>query len=119
MARRGISFVKKAALVAAAFLLMSSPVLAGEHVRAGTRPAASPQPAPAPVAHTATAGVTISFAVTTSSQPVTEPVYVDLRGPDGQVRRFPVEGGREAIQYRQPVVLRAGQSVTIQWVAAK
>jgi hypothetical protein len=118
MARRSVSFVKTAVLIAAAFLLMASPGLAGEHVRAGTRTTPPSQPAPAPVAHAAQVGVTISFAVTAPGQPATEPVYVDLRGPDGQVRRFPVEGGREAIQYRQ-VVLRPGQSVTIQWVAAK
>jgi hypothetical protein len=62
--------------------------------------------------------VTISFAVT-PAQSTTQPVYVDLRGPDGQVRRFPVEGGREAIRYQQTVVLRPGSSLTIQWVAAK
>jgi hypothetical protein len=62
--------------------------------------------------------VTISF-IMAPAQPATEPVYVDLRGPDGQVRRFPVEGGREAIRYQQSVVLRPGNSLTIQWVAAK
>jgi hypothetical protein len=55
--------------------------------------------------------------VTTPAEPAKEPVYVNLRGPDGQVRRFLVEGGHEAIQYRQ-VVVRPGTSVTVQ-VAAR
>jgi hypothetical protein len=59
----------------------------------------------------------ISVVVTTPPRPAKAPAYIDLRGPDGQVRRFPVEGGRDVIQYQQ-VVLRPGQSVTIQ-VAAK
>jgi hypothetical protein len=61
--------------------------------------------------------VSISVVMPAATQPAAEPTYVELRGPDGQVRRFPVEGGRDAIQYRQ-VVLRPGESVTFQ-VAAK
>jgi hypothetical protein len=41
---------------------------------------------------------------------------VDLRGPDGQLRRFAVEGGREAIQPRT-VVVRPGETATIQFQA--
>jgi hypothetical protein len=62
--------------------------------------------------------MTLSFVVTAPTQPAKAPGSVTLRGPNGQVRRFSVEGGRNAIQYRQ-VVLRPGQSVTIQWVAQK
>jgi hypothetical protein len=58
----------------------------------------------------------MSVVVTVPAQPTTEPVYVDIRGPDGQVRSYEVEGGREAIQYRQ-VVVRPGGSVTIRLVA--
>jgi hypothetical protein len=41
---------------------------------------------------------------------------VDLRGPDGQLRRFAVEGGPEAIQPRT-VVVRPGETATIQFQA--
>jgi hypothetical protein len=54
----------------------------------------------------------------TTSPAVTEPVRIALRGPNGDVRQFPLEGGQAAIQY-QEVVIRPGQSVSIQWVAAK
>jgi hypothetical protein len=40
------------------------------------------------------------------------PFYVNLRGPDGQVRRFPVEGGRAAIRVRE-IIVRPGQTVTV------
>jgi len=43
---------------------------------------------------------------------------VELLGPDGLVRRFPVEGGTAAIQYRN-VVLRPGGMLTINWVPSK
>jgi hypothetical protein len=64
------------------------------------------------------APVTVSVAVT-PPQTAKEVVYVNLRGPDGQVRRFPVEGGREAIQSPQVIVLRPGASVTVRWVVSK
>jgi hypothetical protein len=62
--------------------------------------------------------VSISVVVPAAPQPAEEPTYVELRGPDGQVRRFPIEGGRDAIQYRQ-VALRPGESVTFQVAVAK
>jgi hypothetical protein len=46
------------------------------------------------------------------------PFYAVLRGPDGQTRRFPVEGGRASITYTQ-VVVQPGQSVTIYWSPAR
>jgi hypothetical protein len=58
----------------------------------------------------------MSIAVTVPARPATEPVYVDLRGPDGQVRSYLVEGGQEAIQYRQ-IAVRPGGSVTIRLAA--
>jgi hypothetical protein len=44
--------------------------------------------------------------------------YAVLRGPDGQTRRFPVEGGRASIRYTQ-VVVKPGQSVTLYVSAAR
>jgi hypothetical protein len=42
---------------------------------------------------------------------------VDLRGPDGVLRSFPVEGGRASIQQTQEVVVRPGASATIRVTA--
>ena len=56
-----------------------------------------------------------TFLVTvTSPAPTrtTAPLAVNLRGPDGVVRSFPVEGGPEAIQRRE-VIVRPGESATI------
>ena len=121
MSWRTVPFVKVAALVGAAFLLLVPSVLAGPGVpgvqRSITRPKAasvrvvSSSARPAPL-------VTLAVAVASPNQPAAEPVYVGIRGPDGQLRRFPVEGGRAAIQYRQ-VVLHPGDSLTIQWTAPK
>jgi hypothetical protein len=116
MFRRRVPFVKEAALVAAAFLLSAPLLSAGERVHTRARPAAPTQPAgPVAVAASAT-----SFAVVVTSTRPAEPYYVTIRGPDGEVRRFPVEGGPAAIQYQSaPVVLRPGESVTLRLVARK
>jgi hypothetical protein len=113
-------------LVAAVSLLPPAGAVAGEHVRSnpnwsGTQNSgpSSSQPAPAPVARLVPGRVAISVVVVTQPQPLSEPVYINLRGPDGEVRRFPVEGGRSAIQSSPAVVLRPGQSVTIRWLAAR
>jgi hypothetical protein len=110
-----IPFVKKVALVAAAFSLLSCDVLAGEHVRAGSQPY-RPEAAPAPVFRAVPYSTSVSVVVT-PAQPKMESVVIGLRGPDGELRRFPLEGGRAAVQ--APIVLRPGQSVTIRWVAAR
>ena len=121
MSWRSVSLVKGVVLVGATFLLMAPRVLAGPAVRAGDAHNAlqpSPPPQPAPVVRAVPVPVSVSVAVTIMRQPMREPVFVTLRGPDGQLRRFPVEGGREAIEYEQ-FVLRPGQSVTIRWVTTK
>jgi hypothetical protein len=119
MSWRTVGLAKRAALAAAALLLTSPEVWAGAHVRAGDQPARRPRPAPAPVVRSVTPSpVTISVAVQPPARAAAERVYVDLRGPDGQLRRFPVEGGRDAIQARQ-VVLHPGESLTVLWTAAK
>lgn len=119
MLGRGMLCVTKAALAAAAFLVAVPPLCAGDRVRASDRSTTPSQPASAPVARPLPLSARIAVVVSPSPQPPREQVYVDLRGPDGQMRRFPVEGGPTAIQTPQVMVLRPGQSVTIQWVAAK
>jgi hypothetical protein len=113
--------VKGAALAAATLLLIAPQVHAGPAVRAGDAHNAmqpSPPPQLVPVIQVVQVPVLVSVAVTVVPQPAVESVQVNLRGPGGELRRFPVEGGRQAIQYEQ-IVLRPGQSVTIRWVAAK
>jgi hypothetical protein len=122
MSWRNSHFVEGAVLAAATSLLLVSPVRAGPAVRAGGGvheiERSSSQPQPAPVVRSASQPTVFSVTVTIPSAPPRKPVYVDLRGPDGQVRRFLVEGGRAAIQFQQ-VVLRPGQSLTIRWLTAK
>src|SRR6516225_3100803 len=97
-------FVKEAALVAAALLLSSAPVQAGKQSTRqnwsflGSHPASqtASHTAPAPVLRVAVQPVTVSVAVT-PPRVAQEVLYVNLRGPDGEVRRYPVEGGRAAI----------------------
>jgi hypothetical protein len=104
----------------AVFVLSSATADAGEHVRSGggtiTR-SSQPSPAPASVVRAAPIRMTIQVAPA-APQPTKAPLEVNLRGPDGQVRRFPVEGGYAAIRWTQ-VVIRPGQSVTIRWMAAR
>ena len=117
MLRRSVRSAKWAALVAA--LLLTGPLaLAGEHARAGNQSPARSQPAPAPAVHVAAVPVTISLTAPAPTQAATETAYINLRGPDGQLRRFPVEGGAAELQSRV-VVLRPGESLTIQWTAKK
>jgi hypothetical protein len=120
MSWRSVSFGKKAVLLAAAFLLMASQAQAGDRVRAANQPNNyyHSQTTTTPVTRTVSLLVTVSAVTTSSSQPLTEPAYVDLRGPNGEVRRFPVEGGRATIQYRQ-TFLRPGEMLTIHWAPAK
>jgi hypothetical protein len=114
MGRQRVGLVKAAALVAA-FLLMAPRLLAGggQPVRAGDHSGVRPQAAPAPVRSVA-APVTVSLTLAAPA----EPAYVNLRGPDGQLRRFAVEGGPEAVSTRV-IVLRPGDSLTIQLAAKK
>jgi hypothetical protein len=101
----------------AAMLFLASPALAGDRVHA-------PPPPPPHSKVTKTPVVVPSRSVAVSIQ-VSRPAVaskdltVRLRGPDGQIRRFPVEGGWASIDVARAVVLRPGQSITIRWVAAK
>jgi len=53
----------------------------------------------------------------TVTRPETKPVYVDIRGPNGEVRSFALAGGRESIQTR-PIIVRAGEKLTLNFVMA-
>jgi hypothetical protein len=117
------SFAMAAALVAAVFLLLAPPVLAGPTYHA-------PQPQPAPhhpaapprplgASYAMGSPVTVSVVVAPAPRPPEPAFYVNLRGPDGVVRRFPVEGGRAAIQAPPVVVLRPGESVTLHLQAVR
>jgi hypothetical protein len=102
-------------------MLLAAPALAGDRVHTPTRPATTVQSAPAPATFVRTRAepVSVSLVVPAPTQPGKEPRSVRLRGPDGTVRSYPVEGGPEAIQYVRPVVLRSGQSITITFVTRR
>jgi hypothetical protein len=117
MSRQRVRFATGAVLAAAAFLLMAHQALAGPAARAGTGTATTRQPTPTTSTRVASAAINITVAET-PARPAAQPFTIGLRGPDGQVRRFPVEGGRETIQVRS-VTLRAGESLTIRWTPAK
>jgi hypothetical protein len=113
---RWVPFVKGAAL--GAVLLLTPQARAGDRHHSPSPTITRSQPATPVVASALPAPQAVSVVVALPPQPAKKPVYVNLRGPDGQVRRFLVEGGRAAIQYRQ-VVLRPGQSLSIRWVSAR
>ncbi|MCC6420199.1 MAG: hypothetical protein IT429_18345 [Gemmataceae bacterium] len=73
--------------------------------------AAAPQPAslPAPVPRAPTPA---GLDVVVTAPAAAAPAYITLRGPDGEVRRFALQGGATAFQTRQ-IVVRPGQSVTV------
>jgi hypothetical protein len=97
-----------------AFLLFATTALGGEHVRAATRPAVASPAAVRPASQTVSYSVTVQRAA--SPKP---PTFVNLRGPDGKVRRFPLEGDIVVLPSGGQVALRPGRSITIWWVAAK
>jgi hypothetical protein len=123
MSGRHASSVTAAAMAVAAFLLLAPPV------RAGGGPAYHAPPAPpvplrpavtlVPITHLVSRPVSVVVTVEPAPRAAAAPHYVDLRGPDGRVRRFPVEGGPAAIQAPSTVVLRPGNSVTLHFVATR
>jgi hypothetical protein len=102
-------------LFAALFLLMAPQVLAGV-VHTGNQSTSRPAPASAP--RPVVTSVTVAVTVTTPTQPAPQPAYLSLRGPDGQVRRFALEGGADALSSRV-VILRPGESLTIPLASRK
>jgi hypothetical protein len=121
MSRRSI-FMKAVVLSATFFPLVVLEVSAGDRVHAPSRATTRTQVVSAAVAPTTSPSVrlqgSVAVVVATPAPTAPEPFSVDIRGPDGQVRRFPVEGGRAAIQYRQ-VILHPGDMLTIRWKPTK
>jgi hypothetical protein len=113
-----VSFPGQGVLFAAAFLLPAPPVLAGDVFHAAKPPTAPSRPAPVPVVRAAPRPVALVVMLPTPARAAPETVYVDLRGPDGSVRRFPLEGARNVIQPPQ-LALRPGDSLTLHWRPAK
>jgi hypothetical protein len=118
MSWRKVSFLEVAVLFAAAFLLPATPVLAGDVFHAAKPRPTPSEPPPVPVVRAAPRPVGLAVVLPTSARAVAEPVYVDLRGPDGTVRHFLLGGGRDAIQSPQ-LVLRPGELLTLRWWTAK
>jgi|SRR5579871_3501503 len=118
MSWRRVPILKGAVLLTLALSPMGSCAVAGEHVRAGDQPTIRSQPAPVPPIHSMQLPRTVAVVVATPSQPPSPTMSVSVRGPDGQMRQFPVEGGTAAIHYRQ-VILHPGDMLTIRWKPGK
>src|SRR5215831_6963757 len=88
MSWRRVPFVKGTAVAVAVFLLLAPQLLAGPGVRGRNPTTPPPKPIPATVARVTPSAITIAIVVE-PPRPATEPLTVGLRGPDGQVRRFP------------------------------
>jgi len=89
-----------------------------QHPYPQTPPQATYQPRPA---QTASATRPAPYSVTVAVGPTRReptPVYVNLQGPNSEeVRKFRLEGGRDAIQAR-PITVRAGETVTLRFLAS-
>ncbi len=116
MVTRSVWLAKGAGLLASCLLLVS-PVLAGPQHHPTRDQAFYAQPAPPPVVKVVQHPISIGVVATTSVRAKTETFTVRLRGPGGEVREFPVEGGASSIEVVRPIVLYPGQSVTIRLVA--
>ena len=117
MSRHVFRFVKHTVLLSAALLNSTPSSVAGDRVHAGRKVATS-QTTPAVVTTAAQQPIVLSIGTRKATETSTTKTFVDLRGPDGQIRRFPVEGGPEVIEVRR-LVLRPGDSVTIQIAVAR
>lgn len=73
---------------------------------------ATPSQRVAPIA------ITVAVTVPVPTPAASRSLVVDLRGPNGEVRSFAVEGGSAAIESRT-VTVRAGESVTLRIAAAQ
>jgi hypothetical protein len=103
--------LKTGGALVALVTLACSAALAGDRVRAAHYVIPPTRPVVATVVRPGVP-VTIEIAVTTPVEPASDNAVIRLRGPDGQVRRFAVEGGPEALASRI-VILRPGESITL------
>jgi hypothetical protein len=76
----------------------------------GTAPAA---PAHATVSHSATVAVPVPVQVALTFPNAPDAAFAAIRGPDGEVRYFPVEGGKKELATRV-IIVRPGERVHIQ-----
>jgi hypothetical protein len=81
------------------------------HIRAEEM--ASNYPIHAPYVRTATAPSVVTVSINTPSR-WNPPAAIAIRGPEGDVRTFAVEGGRDALHSRV-IVLHPGEKVTLQY----
>jgi len=102
--------VSRVLLVVGAALMLTAPEVFAGAVHTSNPAPVRPQPAPAVVVRPAPVALSITF--TAPAPTPTETAYISLRGPDGQLRRFAVEGGADALSTRI-VVLHPGESLTI------
>jgi hypothetical protein len=86
--------------------LKAAPAPAAPNAAPAPAPAAPPSSAPSPVQ------VTLSFPT------LPDTAFAAIRGPDGEVRYFPVQGGRKELATRV-IVVRPGERVHIQLPAPK
>jgi hypothetical protein len=118
---RGFSLVRGVSLVAATFLLLAPAAPAGPSTRSGPGWSSSPSTSAGSSSRRTVSAPVVRWGSVSATVAVPQPArpyYVRLRGPDGKIRRFPVEGGPASIQYTQ-VVVRPGQSVTISYAPAR
>jgi hypothetical protein len=60
----------------------------------------------------------VQVSITVPAAVAPDTAFAAIRGPDGQLRYFPVEGGRQGLQTRV-IVVRPGESVTVQLPAPR
>jgi hypothetical protein len=102
----------------------SPPAAAARPAAPVTPPASYRAPAGLPPHWDGTLLVTVTRAVpaqavAATAAPRPAALTVSLRGPDGVVRSYPVEGGRASIQPSQEIIVRPGTSATINATAAR
>jgi hypothetical protein len=97
----------------------SAPAAAARPVTPAVPPAAYRAPAGLPPHWDGGLLVTVTRPAPARTPAAPAALTVKLRGPDGVVRSFPVEGGRASIQPAQQIIVRPGSSATINVTAAR
>lgn len=72
------------------------------------------RPAPSSPPRYSASSLTVNVNVPDAPMPASAPVtYITIRGPEGEVRRFPLARGVEVVYRRGQIVLRPGESTSI------